>query len=288
MSDELEAASDIIRTRAGEAPIEMAVILSSGLVDAVGDLQNETVIPYADLPGFPLSRSFGQENKLQIGELEGVRIACLKGRSHYFETGSAAGMALPLEVMAMLGVSTLMVTSTCGSVDADAYPGSLALVTDHINLSGMSPLHGASSEGSTFSLAKAYDERLLLRMKRAALSAGVTLRDGVYMQFPGPTFETPAEVRMARMIGANMIGMSGVHEVVLARRLNLRTCFVGAITYFGAGFNKSDPNYLETRVMARQAAIGLRRLIRSFLVTKEGPYVADTPRPSILRKQALT
>jgi purine-nucleoside phosphorylase len=288
MSEHIDLASDVIRERAGDAPIEIAIILSAGLSDAVGDLENEVVIPYADLPGFPQSRSFGQENTLHIGNLEGVRIACLKGRSHHFESGNSTGMALPLELMALHGVQTLLVTTTCGSVDADTYPGSMAIVTDHINLSGNSPLHGESSEGNTFSLSKAYDERLLLRMKRAALSAGVTLRDGVYMQFPGPTFETPAEARMARMIGAHLIGMSGLSEVILARRLNLRTAFIGAVSYFGAGFHKSEPNYLEMRVVARQAAISLRRLIRAFLVTKEGQFAAEPTRPSILRKQILS
>ena len=288
MSSQLDVAAEIIQARVGLEPLQVAIILNAGLAESIEGLQNEIVIPYSDLPGFPKAQAFGQENRLIIGELEGVRIACLKGCSHFFESGDAVGMAVPLEIMTLLGVQTLLITATCGSVDADLYPGALAVVVDHINLTGVNPLFGGSNEGGTISLTKAYDERLALRMKRAALSGGLSLRDGVFMLFSGPSFETPAEIRMARTLGANMVGMSGVHEVILARRLGMRVCFVAATTYFGAGFNKSDPTSIETRVVARQATISLKRLIRSFLRTKEGSNYAAEDKPSILRKQLFT
>ena len=164
----------------------------------------------------------------------------------------------------------------------------LVAITDHININGLNPLVGAHNDGGSISLTKAYDERLNARLKRAAAAAGITLREGVFMWFSGPSFETPAEVKMARTLGATIVGNTGVSEIILARRLGLRACSVAAVTYFGAGFNKSDPTYIETREVARQSAIGLRRLIRSFLRTKEGAYAAESTKPSLLRKQPFT
>lgn len=286
MTADLDVAADIIRNRAGGGDVEIAVVVGAGLNDCVEALENEASIPYADLPGFPQVRSLGQENRLVIGDMEGVRVACLKGREHYFENGNPAAMSFPLEVMTLLGASSLIVTSTCGSVDADLYPGTLALVTDHINFNAMNPLIGTHNDGGILSLTKAYDERLNARMKRAATTSGIALRECVQMWFSGPSFETPAEVRMARTLGAQAVGHSGVAEIILARRLGLRSCSLAAMSHFGAGFNKSDPAYIESRDVARQAAIGLRRLLRSFMRTKEGAFAAEG-KPSLLRKQPL-
>ena len=284
MSSDLDQAAEIIQERAGFDPVEIAIVVGAGLMEAIEPLENEIAISYDELPGFPKMKSLGQENRLVIGNLEGVRIACLKGREHVYENGNANAMALPLEVLTLLGAGSLILTSACGSVDADLFPGALAVQTDHINLSGLNPLVGAHGDGGIVSLSRAYDERLNARMKRAAASSGTTFHEGVLMCFSGPSFETPAEVKMARTIGVQMIGHTGVNEVILARRLGVRVCSIAAITYFGAGFNKSDPSYIEARDVARQAAIGMRRLIRAFLRIKEGAYAAESTRTSILRK----
>lgn len=283
MTSELEQAAEIIQQRAGSAPVEFAAIIGASFNEGVDQLENEISIPYEDLPGFPRTRTFGQENRLVIGELDGSRIALLKGREHYFEQGNPAAMAVPLEVMTLLGAGWVIVTSYCGSVDADHYPGTLALVTDHINFNGVNPLIGAHGDGGIVSLGKAYDERLNARMKRAATVAGITLREGVMMWLSGPSFETAAEAKAARILGAHVLGMSGVSEVILCRRLGLRVCSVSAVSYFGAGFNNSNPTYIEARDVARQSAISLRRLIRAFVRTKEGAFAPEA-KPSLLRK----
>ena len=288
MNDDLDAATKIIQSRAGPGEVEIAIVVGAGLGEAVERLDNEVSIPYEDLPGFPMIKTQGQENRLVIGELEGVRIACLKGRNQYSDTGRSDDMALPLEAMTFLGAGTFLITGTCGSVDADLFPGALVTVTDHINLNGLNPLIGVNNDGGIISLSKTYDERLNARLKRSAAAAGIAMKEGVYMWFSGPTFETPAEIKMARILGATVVGSAGISEMILARRLGVRACRVSAVSHFGAGFHKSDPSQIEARDFARQSAISLRRLIRTFLRTKEGVYAAESKPTSLLRKQPLT
>jgi purine-nucleoside phosphorylase len=189
---------------------------------------------------------------------------------------------VPLETLAMLGVSNLLIASTAGSVNADFYPGHLVLVTDHINFNGLNPLIGVASEGGFVSLTEAYDKRLLRRLKLAGAGAGVTVHEGIYMWFSGPSFETPAEVKMARMLGADVIGMAIVPEVILARRLALRVAAIAVVTSFGAGFSGGNPSHAETRQQALSGLISLRRLVRAFVRSKDESWSLGT-RPDPIR-----
>lgn len=137
----------------GFDPVEIAIVVGAGLMEAIEPLENEISISYDELPGFPKTKSLGQENRLAIGSMEGVRIACLKGREHVYEFGSPNAMSLPLEVMTLLGAGSLILTSTCGSVD-DLFPGALAIQTDHINFNGYNPLVGAHGDGGIISLTR--------------------------------------------------------------------------------------------------------------------------------------
>ena len=276
MTSACEAAADVIQTRAGFDPIEYAILLGTGLSHVIEGLEEETVIPYSDLPGFPELTISGHEAQLVIGRYEGVRAAYLLGRAHYYEHGDARAMASALETLAMVGAHTFLLTNSAGSVNADLGPGTLAMVTDHINFSGMNPLVGVAADGGFVSMTEAYDKRLQRRLKLAAVGAGVTLRQGVYMWFSGPSFETPAEIRMARLLGADLVGMSTVPEVILARRLALRVAAVSVVTNFGAGFNHGNPNHAETKEVALHGALALRRLIRAFLKTKDENWAALT------------
>jgi purine-nucleoside phosphorylase len=269
MTDTTEAAVEVIQSRAGLEPIEYAVVLGTGLGGVCEGVENEVVIPYADLPGFPQTKISGHEGRLVIGMQEGVRTAYMLGRVHYYETGDPRGMTVPLEALALVGVHSLLLTASAGSVKADLYPGTIALVTDHINFSGLNPLIGQASDGGFVSLTETYDPRLIRRLKRATLRAGVTLHEGVYMWFSGPSFETPAEIKMARTLGADLVGMSIVPEAILARRLGLRVAALAVITNFGAGFSGGNPSHAETKNVALHGAIGLRRLLRIFLKTRE-------------------
>ena len=194
--------------------------------------------------------------------------ACMLGRAHYYEKGDNRAMALPLELMAMLGAQHVILTNAASSLNADLVPGSLALITDHINFNGVNPLIGQGGDAGLISMMDAYDARFLRRCKIAAGVAGITIREGIYMWMSGPSFETPAEVRVARTLGADLIGTSTVPETIIARALGLRVTGISAITNFAAGFRGADPDYAGARAVARQAAIALRKLLPAFLAAK--------------------
>ncbi|MEA2759010.1 MAG: purine-nucleoside phosphorylase [Methylobacteriaceae bacterium] len=269
MTTQAEAAVEVLRSRGIVEPVELAIGLGPQLGSLAENLENAIGIPYPDLPGFPAMEKSVGEGRLLVGTLEGTRIACLQGRSHFYETGDPTLMATPLETLAMLGVSNLLIAAIAGSVNADFYPGHLVLINDHINFTGLNPLIGLASEGGFVSLTEAYDKRLLRRLKQAAAGAGVTVHEGIYMWFSGPSFETPAEVKVARLLGADVIGMSVVPEIILARRLAMRVAAIAVITSFGAGFSGGNPTHAETRQQALSGLISLRRLIRGFLKIKE-------------------
>jgi purine-nucleoside phosphorylase len=272
MTTQPEAAVEVLRSRGIVEPVELAIGLGPQLGALAENLEDAIEVAYSELPGFPaIETSLGQ-GRLIVGTLEGTRIACLQGRSHFYETGDPSLMAPPLETLAMLGVSNLLIASTAGSVNADFYPGHLVLITDHVNFNGRNPLIGLASEGGFVSLTEAYDKRLLRRLKQAGAGAGVTVHEGIFMWFSGPSFETPAEVKVARLLGADVIGMSIVPEVILARRLALRVAAIAVITSFGAGFSGGNPTHAETRQQALSGLISLRRLIRAFIKTKEGDW----------------
>lgn len=272
MNDAIESAAELIRSRSGEDPIDLAIVLGTGLGTSLDALEDCVSIPYAEIPGFPETPVSGHEGRLVVGRQEGARVAYLVGRAHYYERGDARAMAAPLETLAFLGLRMILFTCSVGSVNADMYPGTLSLVRDHINLSGLNPLIGVAEEAGFLSMTEAYDSRMIQRLKRAAIGAGVQLREGVYMWFSGPTFETPAEVKMARTLGADMVGMSLVPEVILARRLAMRVAAVGVITNFGAGFSGGDPTHAQTTEIAHQGSISVKRLIRAFLKSKDDAW----------------
>jgi purine-nucleoside phosphorylase len=270
MSDQIEETASIVRDHAGDEPIETAVVLGTGLGATLENLLEQAVVlPYADLPAFPKLGVSGHEGKLAVGLLEGERVAVLSGRAHYYENGDLRAMEGAFEALAMLGARVLILTSSVGSCNADLAPGTLALVTDHINATGLNPLAHQGGEGALIPMTEAYDPRLLKRMRRASAGGGVSVREGVYMWFPGPSFETPAEIRMARLLGADFVGMSLPPEVILARRLALRVCAVSIVTNFGAGFHGGDPTHSQTKEVAQQGSIAIRRLLRAFIKARD-------------------
>ncbi|MBV1700502.1 MAG: purine-nucleoside phosphorylase [Hyphomicrobiales bacterium] len=264
-----EAAAKIIKSRGLDREIEVAFVLGTGLGSLAEALENPIIIPFSDLPGFPKANVSGHIGQIAIGMQEGTCIAYLQGRSHYYETGDATTMRVPLETLVALGAHTLVLTNAAGSCNKDIYPGCLATITDHINFSGRNPLLGLGGEPNFMSMVDAYEPRLIKRMKRAALNAGINLPEAIYMWFSGPTFETPAEVRMAKTLGADLVGMSTVPEVILARTLGLRVAALSIVTNFAAGFSNGNPTHTGSKDMALQGSVALKRLIRAFLKTKE-------------------
>jgi purine-nucleoside phosphorylase len=263
MSRSAELAS-LIRARAGDAPVRLGLILGSGLGHLTGAVDG-VAIDYAELPGFPHAGVSGHTPKLVVGDLEGVRLAVFGGRAHYYETGNAAAMRLPLEVLRDLGAEAVIATNAAGSMHPDIRPGDLMLLADHINFSGLNPLIGEPTDARFVPMTQAHDPALRARLRRAADAEGVALPEGVYAWYSGPSFETPAEIRAIRGMGADAVGMSTVPEVILARFLGLRVAAISTVTNMAAGLSAEQISHEHTKAMAPLGAAKLERVLRRML-----------------------
>jgi purine-nucleoside phosphorylase len=253
----MNAILDILNRKLGALRPRHALILGSGLGSLVDEVDGAVRIPYGELPGFPRSAVSGHAGEFVAGRLGGLPILIMSGRIHYYEKGEAAAMRLPLEVLKAVGIEILILTNAAGSVREDMPPGSVMQITDHINFSGENPLIGEESDARFTGMTAAYDPDLAAALRAAAERSGTPLHQGVYMWFSGPSFETPAEIRMARILGADAVGMSTVPEVILARFLGLRVAAASVITNFGAGMTGDEITHSETKEMA---PVGGRRL----------------------------
>jgi len=243
-------AIDILVDRLGGLKPDVAIVLGSGLGPLAGEVKNAIRIPYADLPGFPKSGVSGHAGEVVAGLFAGRPVLLLAGRAHYYEHGDAAVMRPVLEALAGIGITKLILTNAAGSLRQDMPPGSVMLITDHINFSGSNPLFGEPTDRRFVGLTEAYDAGIRAALERAAEATGTPLSKGVYMWFSGPSFETPAEIRMARVIGADAVGMSTVPEVILARFLGLRVAACSVITNLAAGMTGGELSHQETKDMA--------------------------------------
>jgi purine-nucleoside phosphorylase len=264
MSRNAEDLAAQIRAQAGNAPVRVGLVLGSGL-GHLAQAVDGTAIPYADLPGFPHAGVSGHRADLVVGDLEGQRVAVLGGRAHYYETGDPAAMRLPLETLKALGAEILLLTNAAGSLRADMPTGSIMCLTDHINFSGLNPLIGEPTDARFVPMTQAYDPDLRTRLHAAATSAEVQMPEGVYAWYSGPSFETPAEIRAIRTLGADAVGMSTVPEVILARFLGLRIAAISTITNMAAGLSSENISHEHTKAMAPLGAAKLERVIRGFL-----------------------
>ena len=246
----MKQAIDILVERLGGLAPSIALVLGSGLGGLAGEVEHALRIPYADLPGFPASRVSGHSGEIVAGNFGGRPVLMLAGRAHYYEKANAAAMRPVLEALAGIGVARLILTNAAGSLDPEMLPGSVMLIEDHINFSGTNPLIGEESDGRFVGMTAAYDAAMGAAIAKAAKATGVALNKGVYMWFSGPSFETPAEIRMARSFGANAVGMSTVPEVILARFLGLRVAACSVITNLGAGMTGAELSHQETKDMA--------------------------------------
>ncbi len=263
MSKSAELAA-MIHERAGDAAPEFGLILGSGLGHLSSKIEGVS-IPYDDLPGFPHAGVSGHVPQLVIGQLEGRRVAVLGGRSHYYESGRADAMRLPLGVLASLGCKKLILTNAAGSLRPDIPPGSLMLLNDHIAFAGTNPLIGEQSDARFVPMTDAHDLGIRAGLEKAASAEGIEMSQGVYCWFSGPSFETPAEIRAARILGADAVGMSTVPEIILGRFLGLRCAAVSVITNMGAGMSDEAISHDHTKAMAPLGAEKLERVLRRFL-----------------------
>ncbi|MEO1551572.1 MAG: purine-nucleoside phosphorylase [Pseudomonadota bacterium] len=257
-------ALETIQDRAGTEPVRLGLVLGSGL-GALADGVDGVTIPYADLEGFPAGGVSGHAKSLVVGTLEGVRLALFAGRAHYYEQGDAAAMRTPIQVLKSLGADTLLLTNAAGSFRADVPPGDLMLLTDHINYSGLNPLIGEPTDARFVNMTDAYDPGLRTALHAAASAADVALAQGIYAWYSGPSFETPAEIRALKLLGADAVGMSTVPEVILARFFGLKAGAISSITNMAAGLSTEHISHDHTKAMAPIGAAKLEAVLRAYL-----------------------
>lgn len=271
MGKDYEAAIAQARTVLAQAGLTSAhacaIVLGTGLGGLADDLEDAIGLDYAAIPHFPRGAVSGHAGRLVSGMLAGRRVLLMQGRKHFYETGDPQAMRVPIGLLAAMGSPPLVLTNAAGSTRAEIPPGSLAMITDHIAFSGMNPLIGEPEERRFVAMSQAYDSCLAALLERAARETGVVLKRGVYMWFSGPSFETPAEIRMAQVLGADFVGMSTVPEVILARFYGLRVAGISTITNMAAGLSRVAPSHDETKRVAAQASGDLRALLRGFVAT---------------------
>lgn len=269
LSTRIETAVAYIRSRTCAEP-SIGLILGSGLGDFADTLENRQVIPFTDIPDFPVATVPGHTGAFVFGEKHGKSVLCLQGRLHYYEGHPMGVLTMPVRIMKALGVQTLILTNAAGGVNKDYRPGDLMLITDHINYSGMNPLIGAHepSFGPRFpDVTDLYSSRLRLKVKLAAVEAGISLRQGVYMMFSGPNYETPAEVRMARLLGADAVGMSTVPEAIVAAQCGIKVLGISCITNLAAGVSPMKLSHQEVIDTAATAHDKFHSLVDLILQT---------------------
>jgi purine-nucleoside phosphorylase len=259
------AAAEVIAARAGGLAPEVGVVLGSGLGPLADDVAEAVVLPYSELPGFPEAGVAGHAGRLVLGRVGETPVALMQGRAHLYEHGRADGMKTAVATLAAIGCRTLVLTNAAGSLDPDLRPGSVMLISDHLSLTGVSPLFGESGSERFVDMVDAYSPRLRARLRALAQRLDIELREGVYVWFSGPQFETPAEIRAAKILGGTAVGMSTVPEVILARRAGLEVAALSVITNLAAGMSTEKLSHEQTMRMAGTATETAGRLVRGFL-----------------------
>lgn len=258
-------ALQLIREKGHNYSPKTGIILGSGLGPFADTIEDSTVIPYEDLEGFPEIGVEGHGGQLVLGRVNGTDVCVLQGRAHYYENGKADVMKVPVQTIAELGCETLILTNAAGSLSVEAQPGSVMLLTDHINFTGASPLFGVQGNSRFINMVDAYDPDLRKSFHEIAKKSDIKLHEGVYIWYCGPSFETPAEIRAAKTLGAQAVGMSTVPEVILARYFGLRVVALSVITNMAAGMADEELSHKQTIETAARGAQDLKILLTEFL-----------------------
>lgn len=262
--EKIQGAADYIRGKIGEKP-QIGIILGSGLGPLVGALEQPLELDYSDVPGFPETTVAGHAGKLVYGNLGGKSVLVMKGRFHFYEGYEIDQVVFHIRVFKLLGIENLLVTNAAGGINTAFKPGDLMLITDHISLFAPSPLRGRNLEdfGTRFpDMCGAYDGSLLETAREAAEMEGLPLQEGVYVFAQGPMFETPAEIRALRILGADAVGMSTVPEVITARHSGMRVLGISCITNMAAGVPGQPPNHKEVMETAKQVEKKFTALVK--------------------------
>lgn len=245
---------------------KVAIILGSGLADFAEELQDKTILCYQELTGFPVSRVEGHPGKLILGYLDKVPVVCCQGRVHAYEGMQGKDFKLFIRTLKALGCESIVMTNATGSLRKDFHPGQLVLISDHINFQGTNPLVGSNDDEfgpRFFSMDEAYDKNFRAVLKKTAEKINVKLHEGIYFSVLGPNFETPAEIRAFRLLGADVIGMSTVPEVIVARHCGLKVAVISVITNLAAGLSQEIITHKGTLEFAAKASDNLRNLLKN-------------------------
>lgn len=262
LSNKIKDSADFILSKSKYKP-QIGLILGSGLGAIADQIEDAEFYNYNELPNFPISTVEGHAGRLVIGNFQGKQVVAMQGRFHFYEGYNMQEVTFPVRVMKLLGVEKLIVTNAAGAVNKDFTPGDLMLINDHINLSGSNPLFGKnlSEFGTRFpDMSNAYDKDLRNKIKEIAKNLNIELREGVYTMFTGPTYETPAEVRMARILGSDAVGMSTVPEVIVANHSGMKVMGISCMTNMAAGILEQPLNHeevMETSERVRESFITL-------------------------------
>jgi purine-nucleoside phosphorylase len=260
-----EAASFVQRALDGKLP-RVGLVLGSGLGALADELEGATRIPYADIPHLPTSSVAGHAGRLCVGQLAGVTVACLQGRAHAYEGHPLARVVFGVRLLAELGCQAVLLSNAAGGIAERLQAGSLMRIDDHLNLLGDNPLRGGSVRGPRFpDMSRAYDPELGRLCEQAAQECGVALERGVYAALLGPSYETPAEIRMLAALGADAVGMSTVPEVIALRQLGVRVAAVSCITNLAAGRSSEPLSHAEVEATAARVHSEFSRLFRRWI-----------------------
>jgi inosine/guanosine/xanthosine phosphorylase family protein len=268
ISADVAASAKVVLENLGADVPDTALVLGSGLNGVADALEDSTSISYSELPGFPLSTVVDHVGRLHKGTIKGKAVYCLQGRAHGYEGYPEQLLAFAPRLMAQLGVKNLILTNAAGSLDPSITPGELMSIDDHINLSGLNPLVGPNDDsiGTRFpDMTDAWSRELRGQLKVAADQAGITLHHGTYLMVRGPNFETPAEIKAFKTMGATAVGMSTVPECLAAHHAGMRVVGISSITNLAAGMAGEELSHKETLKLGAVAAIKLEKLLFGFI-----------------------
>jgi purine-nucleoside phosphorylase len=269
-------AAKAIRERAASQQPAIGIILGSGLGGLSTSIENAVRIPFGEIPGFPEATVAGHEGTVIVGSLGGREIVALSGRFHMYEGHPAALAAFPVRVFHALGAHDLFVSNAAGGISPKLAVGDLMMISDHLNLMGANPLVGDAQEGETRfpDMTDAYNPGLRWVLRTTAEALGIKLREGVYAGLLGPSYETPSEVKMLRLLGADAVGMSTVPEVIVARALGMRVAGVSCITNAAAGVTGAALSHAEVLETTNRVSAAFESLVTEFLVRSAAPQLS--------------
>lgn len=265
--EKLVRCEKIIREKTDFEP-EVALVLGSGLGGYASNMDVRCEVPYSEIEGFPVSTVPGHDGRFLFGYVKGVPVVAMKGRIHYYEGYDMTDIVLPIRLMGMLGAKTLVLTNAAGGINMDFTPGDLMIIKDHISAFVPSPLRGENLDelGPRFpDMSKIYDRGLMEYLRDSAAENGFEMKEGVYLQFQGPNFETPTEIKMFRGLGADAVGMSTVCEAIAARHMGLRIAAVSCITNMAAGILDQPLSHEEVQETADKVADKFEKLITGLI-----------------------